>query len=184
MPPQHSAKMVDGKRAYDMARRDQHVPLKRVTVSVRSLELTRREGDLVHLSMTVSAGFYVRSLARDLGERLGCGAHLHGLRRTRSGCFNVAAATTLDDADQMGLLLEPRLISLADALPELPAVQVSEGGLARVRHGNPVGPQLVAGQWVPAGAGASKIRLLNEAGALVALADLRGGLLHPSVVLV
>jgi tRNA pseudouridine55 synthase len=184
MPPQHSAKMVDGKRAYDMARRDQHVPLKLVTVSVRSLDMTRREGDLVHLTMTVSAGFYVRSLARDLGASLGCGAHLAALRRTRSGCFEVANATTLDDADQLGPLLEPRLISLADALPELPSVQVSEGGLARVKHGNPIGPQLVAGQWVPAGAGASKIRLLDEHGALVALADYRGGLLHPSVVLI
>ena len=183
MPPQHSAKKVDGHKAYDLARRDQHVNLKTAMVTVRSLELTGREGELVHLTMTVGAGFYVRSLARDLGARLGCGAHLHALRRTRSGTFDVSAATTLDDADRMGPLLEPRLISLADALPELPAVRLSEGGLARVRHGNPVGPQLVEGAWAPAGAGLTKIRLLDESGALVALADLRGGTLHPSVVL-
>lgn len=183
MPPQHSAKKVDGHKAYDLARRDQHVNLKTATVTVRSLDLTGREGDLVRLTTTVGAGFYVRSLARDLGVRLGCGAHLHALRRTRSGAFDVQSATSLDDADRLGPLLEPRLISLADALPELPAVRVSEGGLVRVRHGNPVGPQFVEGPWAPAGSGLTKIRLLDDTGALIALADLRGGLLHPSVVL-
>ena len=183
MPPQHSAKKVDGHKAYDLARRDQHVALKTATVTMRSLELIERTGDLVRLNMTVSAGFYVRSLARDLGDRLGCGAHLEALRRTRSGAFQVEAATSLDDADRLGPLLEPRLVSLADALPELPAVTLSEGGLARVKHGNPVGQQLVTGQWVPAGAWASKVRLLDETGALAALADFRGGLLHPTVVL-
>jgi len=184
MPPQHSAKKVDGHKAYDLARQDKHVALKTATVTMRSLELIERTGDLVRLHMTVSAGFYVRSLARDLGARLGCGAHLDALRRTRSGAFQVEAATSLDEADQLGALLEPRLVSLADALPELPGVRLSEGGLARVKHGNPVGQQLVTGQWVPAGAGASKIRLLDQTGALVALADYRGGMLHPTVVLV
>ncbi|MEO6223287.1 MAG: tRNA pseudouridine(55) synthase TruB [Vicinamibacterales bacterium] len=183
MPPQHSAKKVDGHKAYDLARRDQHVDLKTATVTARAMDFVGREGDLVRLTMTVGAGFYVRSLARDLGERLGCGAHLHALRRTRSGEFALEAATSLDDADQLGPLLEPRLISLADALPELPAVRLSEAGLLRVRHGNPVGPQFVEGAWTPAPAGMTKIRLLDCGGALIALADLRGGLLHPSAVL-
>ncbi len=183
MPPQHSAKKVDGHKAYDLARKDQHVPLKMAMVTVRQLDVVARTGDLVQLTMTVTAGFYVRSLARDLGERFGCGAHLQALRRTRSGVFEVEAATSLDEADQLGPLIEPRLISLADALPDLPAVRLSEGGLVRVRHGNPVGPQFVEGPWAPSGAGLTKIRLLDHAGALVALADLRGGLLHPSVVL-
>jgi len=183
MPPQHSAKKVDGHKAYDLARKDQHVALKTATVTVHSLDLVDRTDDLVRLNMTVGAGFYVRSLARDLGARLGCGAHLHTLRRTRSGGFRVEDATSLDDADQLGPLLEPRLISLADALPELPSVRLSEGGLVRVRHGNPVGPQFAEGGWAPTGAGITKIRLLDDTGALVALADLRGGLLHPSVVL-
>lgn len=183
MPPQHSAKKIDGHKAYDLARKDQYVDLKTATVIVRSLDLIDRVDDLVRLTMTVGAGFYVRSLARDLGAQLGCGAHLHSLRRTRSGALRVEDATSLDDADRLGSLLELRLISLADALPELPAVTLSEGGLARVRHGNPVGPQFVEGPWAPAGAGLAKTRLLDASGNLVALADLRGGLLHPSVVL-
>ena len=59
----------------------------------------------------------------------------------------------------------------------------SEEGLVRVRHGNPVGPQFLEGAWAPAGSGLTKIRLLDESGALIALADLRGGQLHPTVVL-
>ena len=183
MPPQHSAKKIDGYKAYELARRDKLVSLKTATVTVHSMDFIGREGDLVRLTMNVGAGFYVRSLARDVGERLGCGAHLHSLRRTRSGPFAVEAATTLDDADQLGPLLEPRLIPLADALPELPSVRLSEGGLARVKHGNPVGPQFVDGAWAPVDAGLRKIRLLDDTGALIALADLRGGQLHPSVVL-
>ena len=183
IPPQHSAKKVDGHKAYDLARRDQHVDLKAATVTVRSLTFVGREDDLVRLTMTVGAGFYVRSLARDLGAQLGCGAHLHALRRTRSGAFSVENATPLDDADWLGPMLEPRLISPAGALADLPAVRLSEGGLRRVRHGNPVGPQCVEGPWAPASAGLTKIRLLDESGALIALADLRGGMLHPSVVL-
>ena len=183
MPPQHSAKKVDGYKAYELARRDKPVSLKTAKVIAHSMDFIDREGDLVRLTMHVGSGFYVRSLARDVGERLGCGAHLHSLRRTRSGPFSVEAATTLDDADQLGPLLEPRLIPLADALPDLPAVRLSEGGLARVRHGNPVGPQLVEGAWAPVDAGLKKVRLLDDTGVLIALADLRGGMLHPSVVL-
>jgi tRNA pseudouridine55 synthase len=183
MPPQHSAKKVDGYKAYELARREQRVDLKAVPVTVNALKLLERDADLVRLTMDVGAGFYVRSLARDVGERLGCGAHLHSLRRTRSGPFTVEGATTLDDADRLGPLLEPRLISLAEALPELPSVRLTEGGLVRVRHGNPVGPQFVEGAWVPAGAVATKIRLLDDTGTLIALADLRGGQLHPSAVL-
>ncbi len=183
MPPQHSAKKIDGHKAYDLARKDVRVALKTSTVTMRHLELLACGGDLVHLRMTVSAGFYVRSLARDLGERMGCGGHLDALRRTQSGGFVLAASTPLEEAERLGTGLAVRLLSLADALPELAAVRLSERGLIRVRHGNPIGPQLVEGPWVPAGAGLARVRLLDETGALIALADLRGGFLHPAVVL-
>jgi tRNA pseudouridine55 synthase len=143
-----------------------------------------REGDLLRISMSVSAGFYVRSLARDLGEALGCPAHLEALRRTRSGPFDLLNAIPLDEAERLGPEVESRLIPMATALADLPSVQLSEGGLIRVRHGNPIGPQLVEGAWVPASDQVGRIRLIGPDGALIALADLRGGLLHPSTVLV
>lgn len=194
MPPQFSAKRVDGRKAYDLARRDQRVALKPSTVTVKHLALVECGGDLAHLRLTVSAGFYVRSLARDLGAQLECGAHLEALRRTASGYFALPGTeldspvtaypvTALDEAERLGPGLADRLVSLADALPDLPAVRLSDVGLTKVRHGNPVGPQLVEGAWVPASAQPGRIRLLDGSGSLVALADLRGGLLHPAVVL-
>ncbi len=82
VPPDHSAKKVGGRKAYDLARQDAAPDLAPVTVTVSRLDCTGRDADQVHLTLTVTAGFYVRALARDLGEALGCGAHLAALRRT------------------------------------------------------------------------------------------------------
>jgi len=184
LPPRYSAKRVDGKKAYDLARQDKPMELKRASVALHEWSWLGREGDLLRVSMSVSAGFYVRSLARDLGEALGCPAHLESLRRTRSGPFDLFQAIPLDEAERLGPAVEDRLIPMATALSDLPSVQLSEAGLTRVRFGNPIGPQLVEGPWVPASGDLRRIRLLGPDGALIALADLRGGLLHPSTVLV
>ena len=86
-PPSHSAKKVGGVKAYDAARRDSPLLLAPTSVTVRSLEWTGRDGDSLNLRVTATAGFYVRALARDIGVRLGCGAHLTALRRLQSGPF-------------------------------------------------------------------------------------------------
>jgi tRNA pseudouridine55 synthase len=184
LPPRYSAKRVDGKKAYDLARQDKPMELKRASVALHEWTWLGREGDLLRINVSVSAGFYVRSLARDLGEALGCPAHLEALRRTRSGPFDLLHAIPLAEAERLGPAVQDHLIPMADALSDLPSVRLSEGGLTRVRFGNPVGPQLVEGAWVPASDQVQKIRLLGPDGALIALADLRGGLLHPSTVLV
>lgn len=183
LPPRYSAKMVDGKRAYNLARQDKPIDLKRASVALHGWEWLGRDGDRLHIRVTVSAGFYVRSLARDLGEALGCPAHLDALRRTRSGPFDVARAVPLAEAERLGPEVVAHLVPMAEALPDLPRVVVSEAGLVRVRHGNPIGPQLVEGPWVQAQDTLRKIRILDRDGALIALADLRGGLLQPSTVL-
>src|SRR5690606_35224396 len=88
LPPAHSAKKISGVPAYKLARRQQPTPLKPATVTLHSVEWLGGERDVFRFRLTVSAGFYVRSLARDLGQRLGCGGHLAALRRTRSGHFD------------------------------------------------------------------------------------------------
>ncbi len=183
LPPRYSAKSVDGQRAYDLARQNKPMDLKRASVALHEWSWLAREGALLRIRVSVSAGFYVRSLARDLGDALGCPAHLDALRRTRSGPFDVARALPLAEAERLGPEVEAHLTPMAEALADLPAVQVSEAGLIKVRHGNPIGPQLIEGPWVPASATLQKIRLLDGHGALVALADLRGGMLQPSTVL-
>jgi len=183
VPPAHSAKKVEGARAYDLARRSRHVALQPVTVTVHALEWVGRDGDAVHVRVTAASGFYVRALARDLGARLGCGGHLAALRRTRSGPFAVTDALPLLEAERLGRDVAPHVLSAAAALPELAAVRVTDLGRRRAMHGNPLQPQHVEGQWVPVLATAAPVKVLDEAGELIALARMRGGALHPVVVL-
>jgi tRNA pseudouridine55 synthase len=185
VPPQHSAKKVGGKKAYDMARQDQPLELEPVSVTVRSLDLTARDGDDVRIVVTATSGFYVRALARDLGQALGCGAHIAALRRTRSGTFDLAQALPFADAERLGRALADRLLTPSQALEEFAAVTVTEPGLRRALHGNPLAPEHLAGRWVPPneGPGANPVRVLDAGGRLVALAYARGGALHPAVVL-
>jgi len=200
MPPSYSAKKVDGRRAYAMARRDQPVELKAVPVTVSGAVLTAFDDDTASVSITSSAGFYVRSFAHELGRMLGCGACLEALRRTRSGEFTLAAAAPFElIAGGEGLDAGVRMSRIAEAmvppgalLQGLPAVRVTAEGLDWVAHGRDLGPP----QWLQAGvvrdasgldAGSeSWVRLLDEAGHLVALATRRPAspLLHPSVVLI
>lgn len=182
VPPSHSAKHIAGERAYDLARKSREVTLDPVSVTVQAIDWVRRDADVVHLRVICSPGFYVRALARDLGRALGCGAHLASLRRVRSGVFDVADAVSVTEADRLGRDVEGRLISPANALPHLPAVTVTEAGLNRAAHGNPLGPEHLTARWIPTAA-SGRVRILAPAGRLVALAESRGGALHPVVVL-
>lgn len=181
-PPAYSAKKVDGERAYARARRDEAVVPAAVTVTVEALELTGWDGDRACLRVRASAGFYVRSLAHDLGAVLGTGAHLAGLRRTRAGAFTLAQAVPFDrlrpeERPALAGLLQP----LERLLPDAPAVSLTPRGLERVGHGQDVGPADFAG---PPPAGPGPIQLLGSDGALVALATPAAeGFLHPSIVL-
>jgi tRNA pseudouridine55 synthase len=183
MPPTHSAKRLGGHKAYDLARSAAPVALRAVPVTVRALDVTGRDGDELHVRVTATAGFYVRALARDLGESLGCGAHLLALRRTRSGAFDVADAMPLAIAERLGPGVAAHVIAPAAALPHLPSVQVTATGLKRAVHGNALGPEHLEGRWVPPHGAGGPVRVLGPDGELVALAHSRGGALHPAVVL-
>ena len=184
IPPIVSAKRVDGHKSYDLARQNKAVELKPVTVTVRDIQLTGISGALAHITVTATAGFYVRALARDLGRALGCGAHLAALRRTKSGNFDVSQAIPFEEAERLGPGIERHLVNPADALSHFPAITVNDLGLKRVMHGNPLSPGHLKGHFVPTTGTGEKVRILDESGALIALADSRGGALHPSVVII
>jgi tRNA pseudouridine55 synthase len=183
VPPRHSAKRLGGRRAYELARRDEALELKPVVVTLRELEWLGRTGDIVSFRVVTSAGFYVRALARDLGAQLGCGGHLASLRRTASGAYSLGEALGLDDAEVLGPDVARHLIRPADAVGHLPAVRATPSGVRRVTHGNPVGPEHLETTWVAELARASSVRVLDGGGELVAVAVPRGGALHPIVVL-
>ena len=153
-PPAYSAKNIDGERSYELARAaerrgrragaDPAAPIrpKAVTVATRDLEVTSFDGDTARLSMTVTAGFYVRSLAHDLGEALGCGAVLVALRRTRSGEFGLDPAVPLAELlESPSENLATRILPMSALLRDLPAVTLRDAAaLERLKNGVEMGP--------------------------------------------
>jgi tRNA pseudouridine55 synthase len=164
VPPAFSARRVGGRRLYELARRGEATARAATPVTVHSLCLARLEGDRLDVEVRCSPGTYVRALARDLGERLGTGAHLVALRRLRSGAFDLAQAVPGDDlASAAG-----RVLPLSSLLTELPVVRVGEEGRRLVRHGRDLGPEVVL-EGFPQG-DVERLRVVDASGVLIALA--------------
>jgi tRNA pseudouridine55 synthase len=138
MPPPFSAKKVAGLPAYKMARTGKPVELKPAKISIAAFEVTSMSGPEAEFSIAISAGGYVRTVAHEMGQRLGCGAHLTRLRRTRSGPFTLAQAHMLEELAPLAgnnealesLCIHPRAL-----LPEMPSVTGDEQALGRLRNG-------------------------------------------------
>lgn len=97
VPPAHSAIKIKGKRVYEMARQGKEVKLEPRKVTIKEFEITQIELPLVYFKVVCSTGTYIRSLANDVGEFLGCGAHLSSLCRTRIGIFKLQDAMSIDE---------------------------------------------------------------------------------------
>jgi tRNA pseudouridine55 synthase len=137
VPPVYSAKKINGVAAHKLARAGAEVPVKAARITIHDFELTGLEGETAAFTMRVSAGGYVRSVAHELGQMAGCGAHLASLRRTRAGVFTLAEAVTVDQlklaagsAEIEAMLPHPRTL-----LPEMPSVTVDEQLAGRLRNG-------------------------------------------------
>ncbi len=188
-PPPVSAKKVDGVRAYRLARRQQPVALKPVSVRVDELSVLSIDAWRVECRIRSSSGFYVRSLAHDLGQLLGCGGCLEALTREAHGRFNLSDGVGLEEIvgdqatrEELRSRLAARLIPLGSLLPELPAVQVTDAGARRARHGNALRPADLADG--PATGPTPAFRVVDGHGRLLCLAKpATGGLLQPQLVL-
>lgn len=176
-PPAYSAKKISGVPAYRKARKGQDVELAPVPVMVADLGLKKIEGTLVYFSVTVSSGTYIRSLAHDIGARLGLGAHLTELRRTAVGEFTLDHAVGLENlatSFPAGSGLQEFFIPPESLLPAIPVRSLSADETKAVLHGRAVSAE-PQGEW---------LRLLNPDGQLVALARAEApGWYHPEVVL-
>jgi tRNA pseudouridine55 synthase len=195
-PPAYSAKKIGGQRSYRLARATRrtvpalpadpaHPALPApASVTAHAIEMTGCDGDVVTLRVDCSSGFYVRSLAHDLGQRLGTGAHLTALRRTRVGGFALASALTLEHLERTPSAAAGALIPLPEMLVELASVTLTPEGVVRAVHGRDVGAGDMESQ-SPNAESRLLVRLLDQAGDLVALAAPVGhtALLHPFVVL-
>jgi tRNA pseudouridine55 synthase len=206
-PPAFSAKKIGGIRSYVLARAGACSPANReragqrepgcdaaiiegsrplpkpVPVTAHRLEVVAVDGDRVTLRVECSAGFYVRSLAHEVGERLGTGAHLAALRRMRSGLVDLSQAVALDVVERDPHAARAAVVPLADMLPSLNAVVLTEQGVRRLMHGRDLGQGDTEADVIPVGL---SLRLLDKAGHLIGIGEPSEtpGLLHPSVVLV
>lgn len=190
VPPVYSAKRHEGERLYALARRGAAIKPTPVLVTVHAIELVALEGGRLELVVGCSPGTYIRSLARDLGETLGVGAHLSALCRTRSGAFGLEDALAWE---ALPTGARDALTPLEALLPEMPAVRVGEEGLQAVRHGRDLRRDLVVSGFPESAP--PFMRVLDEGNRLLAVAVPRGfqsgkttlsptPVLHPDVVLV
>jgi tRNA pseudouridine55 synthase len=176
-PPLYSAKKVKGVPAHRLARRGEAPDLQAVTIHVAKFEAWVESADTVGFAAAVSAGGYIRCLAHDLGQQLGCGAHLTALRRVRAGDFMIAQAVTLEAlAEHADDGRRKRLLPSSQILPHLPSVTVDEGMATRIRNGAQVN--------LPEFSRAEIIRISGTDGVIVAIARrLAGTLFAPQTVL-
>lgn len=179
MPPVFSAKKIGGVPAHKLARAGKPVEVKPARIVIHRFELLSLEGDEVTFEMQVSAGGYVRSVAHELGQLAGCGAHLAALRRTRAGAFTLAQAIGLDELKALASApeeIERRLPHPRTLLPEMPSVTVDEQAAGRLRNGMQVN--------LPEFSGASLVKVFTGPTELLGIAKrIAGTLMQPMVVL-
>jgi tRNA pseudouridine55 synthase len=186
MPPSFSAKKIHGRPAHELARKQKPVKLDFVEVEVNEFRLTSVEGSCARFSVECGSGTYIRSLAHDIGRLYGTGAHLAEIARTAVGEFTIDHAVSLAELIEVAKAgtFEARVIQLENLLPDLPRATVLPIVEKRVRHGAkfnlPIAQiqpghsvaaqgapaQLDSGQWQP-----SRLRVFNQQGRLIAIAE-------------
>ncbi|SEV87904.1 tRNA pseudouridine synthase B [Aliiroseovarius sediminilitoris] len=178
VPPKFSAVKIDGERAYKLARDGEDVDIAARPLWVEELVmLDRPDADNVTLEMTCGKGGYVRAIARDLGEVLGCHGHVRELRRIWSGPFDVEEGVSLDLVDKLAKTgeLDAYLHPLEEGLQDLPELKATDQGATRLRHGNP-------GMVITSDVEYGDEAWASHDGKAVAVGIYRAGELHPSRV--
>jgi tRNA pseudouridine55 synthase len=170
VPPMYSAVRQGGRRLHELARAGQEVERAARAVTVRRFDLIAFAAPRATFAVDCSKGTYVRSLVADVGEALGCGAHLTALRRTRSGGFGIGRALALADVSPETVAQPGRLVDPADALVHLARIGLTPDQAAAVAHGKPLSWQDLS----PAEAPAGPVCLLAPGGQLLALVEVEG----------
>jgi tRNA pseudouridine55 synthase len=181
-PPLYSAKMVGGERSYVRARAGKPVQPPPVTVTAREIELMTIDGATAEVRVRCSAGFYVRSLAHDVGQVLGCGALLDGLVRTEAAGFRLGATVPFEVlVTGRREALRGRVQPMESLLRDLPSVTLTSEGVKWARHGRDLGPRDLL---QPLTVMPPLVRLTAPDGRMLGLAEpaKSRGFLHPAVV--
>lgn len=181
VPPPVSAKKIHGKKAYELARKKVDVNLPPVEVTVHALDLLDLNGRDARVRVHCSSGTYVRSIAHEVGQILGCGSHLASLRRIQSGPFTADSSRTIDQLQELAdaSRLEEALLPAAHLLPELPLEIVDSITEAQIRNGRDfrVSPFRGRGE-------ARLVKAVARSGELIAIGEIvLPNLYHPILVL-
>jgi tRNA pseudouridine55 synthase len=194
VPPPYSAKKLAGTPAYKLARNEQPLELAAVRVTVHELDVLGYESGRLRLRVRATSGFYVRSLAHDIGVRLGCGAHLEALRRTRAGDFTLGEAMPLAELLERPDSAVRRMVPLERLLPHVPAARLTPAGARKAIHGNFLSPSdladrapdpVLAAEAPEGGRAPVMVRLFDPEATLIGIARLGAdGALRPCIVLV
>jgi tRNA pseudouridine55 synthase len=177
LPPPVSAKKIGGVRAYKLARKHQEVRLEPVLVEVKELVILAISGDQLCFRAHVGSGTYLRSIAHEMGKKLGCGAHLASLRRTAVAEFAIADAVSLEDLDAAARqgTADHKFVHPRALLPHMPCVTANDQSIALIRNGRPVN--------LPEISGASLVKVFQAQRDLIAIGRrIAGTLFHPSIV--
>jgi tRNA pseudouridine55 synthase len=180
-PPAVSAKKVEGKRSYDLAREGKAVELAAVPIQVYELTVLSLDGKQAQLRVHCSGGTYMRSIAHDVGQLLGCGAHLTELRRHSSGEFTLERACTLEQLEALAAesRLEQAIVPAGQLLPDFPSVFVDDVTIAHIRNGRnfPASP-------FRAGPPSKFAKAVSRTAELIAIGEMvLPNLYHPIVVM-
>ncbi len=184
-PPKYSAKKKDGKPLYKYARENVDVEIKPSKVTVNSFETEVRSGDTLWFRIGCSSGTYIRSIAHDMGQKAGVGAHLKELNRTASGEFTIDKAYKLSDLESMSREeLEKAVVPIDRLLTDYPGIVTTESGVARIMNGMEIAGRDVIRE-TNCDSAKDIFRLLDENETLLAFArkDLITGAYHPYLVI-
>jgi len=177
MPPPFSAKKIAGVPAYKLARKKQAVELKPVQVEIKEFEILDTSADRAIFRARVASGTYIRSLAHEMGRKMGCGAHLASLRRTTLAEFVVAEAHSLEalEAAMKQGIAESLFVHPRKLVPQLPSVTATEESAALIRSGRAVN--------LPEMSRAPQVKVFYGQRDLIAIATrIAGTLFHPRMV--
>lgn len=165
-PPMYSALKHEGKALYEYARAGVEIERKSRQVMIHNIDVNSLATDVANITVTCSKGTYIRTLAEDIGHQLGCGAHLIGLRRVATACYEIVQSITLAQFEAMSEIERLAVLAPADsAVLHLPAVYLSEDSAFYLRQGQPV--------WRSGSVSQGLLRLYTERGDFLGLGELQ-----------
>ena len=177
-PPMYSAKKVNGKKLYELAREGIEIERKPVEITINELQISDTKDVTANMHVRCSAGTFIRTLAEDIGKEIGIGAHLSELRRTAAGAFGIENAVSLEELDA---LEDPysRIISMNEAVGHLPSIELSEDRVGKTLSGLSTRVQRN-----DLGSG-DPIRMIDAAGGLIAIGifNAEENIVQPKIVL-